>query len=63
VTRVENGSQTTTGRERADHDLVHLVVDNVTGLLKVDRVDNLVVAVVLIAVQVLGLTAVAGAAG
>lgn len=36
-----------------------LVVDNVAGLLKVDRVDDLVVPVVLVSVLVLGLAAVA----
>jgi len=38
---------------------VHFVVDNVTGGAEVDRVDDLVVAVVFVAVEVLGLAAVA----
>lgn len=44
--------------ERGNADGVDLVVDNVAGLLEVDGVDGLVVAVVLVAVRVFGLAAV-----
>jgi len=37
---------------------VHLVVGDVSNLSEIDRVDDLVVAVLLIAVEILGLTAV-----
>lgn len=36
---------------------MHLIVSNVTGVAEVNRVDDFVVAVGLITVQVLGLTA------
>ena len=39
---------------------MHLVVYNMSGLPKVDWVDDLVVSIVLVSVQVLGLSAVAG---
>lgn len=45
--------------KRADNQVVDLVVDNVAVLLKVNGVNDLVVAVFLVAVDVLGLTAVA----
>jgi hypothetical protein len=38
---------------------VHLIVHDVAGLSEVDRVYNLIVAVLLVAVEVWGLTAVA----
>lgn len=37
------------------------IIDNVAGLLKVHRIDDLVVPVILVAVQILGLSSVAGA--
>ena len=59
VTRVENRRETASGREGAYHYIVHLVVDDMAGLLEVDGVDDFVVSVVLVAVEVFGLPAVA----
>lgn len=58
VARVEDGGETHAGLEGAHHDAVHLVVGDVAGLAEVDRVDDLVVAVFLIAVKVFCLPAV-----
>jgi len=41
------------------HDDVHIVVDNVTGLSEVNRIDHFVVAIVLVPIQIFGLTAMA----
>jgi hypothetical protein len=40
---------------------VHVIIDNVTRSLEVDRVDDLVVAVVFVAARVLCLATVTGA--
>lgn len=40
------------------HDTVHLVIYYMTGLPKVDRVDDFIVAILFIAIEILGLTAV-----
>lgn len=58
VARVEDARQAHTGLERCHTYRVDLVVDNVACLLEVDRVDDLIVAVVFVAVRVLCLTAV-----
>jgi len=59
VARVEDGRQTNAGLKRFDNVVMDLVVDNVAVLLEVDRVDDFVVAIFLIAVGILGLPAVA----
>lgn len=59
VTGVEDGCEADAGLEGLDHDAVHFVVGDVAALAKVDGVDDLVVAVGLVAVEVLGLAAVA----
>lgn len=56
---VEDGGETDTGREAADHDVVHFVVDNVAVCTEVDGVDDFVVAVFFVAIEIFGLTAVA----
>ena len=58
MTRIENGCETDTGLQRLDHTEVNLVVNNMASLLVVDRVDDFVVSIILVAVKVLGLTAV-----
>ena len=63
VARVENSRQPHAGLQRLDDAEVNLVVDDVAGLLEVDGVDDLVVAVVFVAVEVLGLPAVAWCEG
>lgn len=57
--RVKDGRQSTSSRQRSDHDSVHLVVDDHASLLVVDRVDGLVVPVVFVPVEILRLTTVA----
>lgn len=59
VAGVEDGRQTTPGRQRSHHDVMHYVVDDGTALLEVDRVDALIHTVDLVAVEVLLLSAVA----
>lgn len=59
VTRVEDGGQPHACGQRAHHDAVHLVVCDVPDLPEVDGVDDFVVAVVFVAVEVFGLSAVA----
>ena len=59
MARVEDGRQAHARLKRLDNQVVEVVIDDVALALVVDRVDDLVVAVVLVAVQVLGLTAVA----
>lgn len=54
---VEDGGETDTRLEGLDYYGVDLVVDYVAVRLEVDRVDNLVVSVILVAVEVLGLAA------
>ncbi|KAG9967275.1 peptidase C14, partial [Aureobasidium melanogenum] len=56
VARVEDGSQSHTGGEILDHDEMHLVVNNVTCLAEVDRVDDFVVAVFFVTVEIFSLT-------
>lgn len=59
MTRIEDGGESHTGLEGCDHDTVHLVVDNVTGRAEIHWIDDLVVAIIFVAVEILGLTAVA----
>ena len=59
VTRVENGRQAHAALQGLDHDPVHLVVCDVANVAEVYRVDDLVVAIILIAIEVLCLTTVA----
>ena len=58
MARVEDSGQTHTRNEILDHDEVHLIVDNVTCLAEIDRVDDLVIAVFLVTVEVFCLTTV-----
>ena len=55
---VEDGRQTDTGLQWLDDVEMDLVVDNVPIGLEVDRVDDLVGAVLFVAVEIRGLTAV-----
>jgi hypothetical protein len=58
VAAVENGGQTDAGLQWLDDVEMDLVVDNVPIGLEVDRVDDLIGAVLFVAVEILGLTAV-----
>ena len=58
VAAVEDGRQTDTGLQWLDDVEMDLVVDNVPIGLEVDRVDDLIGAVLLVPVEVLGLAAV-----
>lgn len=58
VARVEDSGEADAGLEGGHHDAVHFVVDDVAHLAEVDGVDDLVVAVGLVAVQVFGLASV-----
>ncbi|KAK4680595.1 hypothetical protein QC764_0000380 [Podospora pseudoanserina] len=59
VARVENGRQPDTFDQGLHNVEVDLVVHNMAVLLEVDRVNNLIVSILLVAIMVLGLTAVA----
>ena len=37
---------------------MHLVVDNVTGCAEIDGVDDLIVAIIFVAIKIFGLTSV-----
>lgn len=56
---VKDGSQSHTGLEGLHDGIVNLIVDDVAGLLEVNRVDDLIIAVVFIAVGVFGLPTMA----
>lgn len=58
MARVEDGREAHTGQQRPDDDVVDLVVDNVAVVGVVDRIDDLIVAVILVAVKILGLASV-----
>lgn len=59
VARVEDGGEAHTGLQGPHHDAVHLVIGDVARLAEVDGVDDLVVAVFLVAVEVFCLPAMA----
>jgi hypothetical protein len=59
VAGVEDRSEPHAGFQWLDHDPVHLVVDNMSDIAEIDRVDDLVVPVLLVAIEILGLAAVA----
>lgn len=58
VAGIENGGQSDSGLERRNHDTVHLVINNVASSAEVHWVNYFIVAVVLVTVKVLCLTAV-----
>lgn len=58
VAAVEDGRQTDTGLQWLDDGEMDVVVDNVAIGLEVDRVDDLIGAVLFVAVEILGLAAV-----
>lgn len=58
MTAVHNRSKTTSCREGLDHDIVHDIVNNNTCSCVVDRVDGIVVSIVLVAVEISCLTTV-----
>lgn len=58
MARIENGSQANTGLKGSDQAEVYLVVDNVSGLPMINGVDDFIVAIIFIAVEVLGLATV-----
>jgi hypothetical protein len=59
MARVEDGCKPYSARERPYHDAVHFVVCNVSDLAEIDWVDNLIEAVFFVAVEILGLPAMA----
>ena len=59
VARIENSGKTHTGGEGLDHYTVHFVVGYVAGLTEVDRVYHFIIAIRLVALKVLCLSAVA----
>jgi hypothetical protein len=60
TTYIEERCQSAPNGERADHDRVHLVVDDVPGAFEVKREDDLVHPVVLVSVLVRNLRTVTG---
>lgn len=58
VAGVEDGRETNTGQQGLHNVEVDLVVDNVAVLLMIDRVDDFVVAVILVAIEIFRLTSV-----
>jgi hypothetical protein len=58
MARVEDGRQAHAGLEGLHDDVVDLVVDDVAVLFEVDGVDDLVASILLITVEILGLTTV-----
>lgn len=59
MARVKDGCQTHTGLQRSNHDTMHLIISDVACLPEVDGIDNLVIAIVLIAIKILGLSTMA----
>lgn len=60
MTRVEDGGQTNTRSQRSHHDSMHVIVNNMTSGSVVERIDHVIIAIILIAVQIGGTTAVTG---
>lgn len=59
MARVEDTGKAYTWLKRGDHDGVHLIINNVSDLSEIDRVDDFIVTVVLVAIQIFRLTSVA----
>jgi hypothetical protein len=59
VARVEDGSEAHACLEGPDHDSVHFVVCDMAVLAEIDRIDDFVVAVGLVAVEILCLPSMA----
>lgn len=59
MTGVEDGSETDTRLKRFDNHSVDVIVDNMTFGGMIDRVDDFIVPVLLIAVEIFSLTTVA----
>lgn len=59
-THIKDSCEATTGRKRLDHDIVQSVIDDMSRLLEVDRVDNFVVPIRLVSVQIFRLATMAG---
>lgn len=55
---VEDSCEANSGLEGTNHDSVHFVVDDVASGAEVDWVDDFVVAIVFIAIKILGLSTV-----
>jgi hypothetical protein len=58
MARVEDRSEPHAWLQRHDHDSVHLVIDNVSDLAEIHRIDDLIVPVLLIPVEIFGLAPV-----
>lgn len=58
MTRIKDSCQTNTGLQRSHASEVDFVIHNMSSSLVIDRVDDLVVAIVFVTVQILGLTTV-----
>jgi hypothetical protein len=59
MTRVKDGCQANARLQRPDYNMVEFVIDNMAGILVVNRIDALVITIVFIAILVLNLTSVA----
>lgn len=59
VARVKNSCQAHTWLQGFDHASVNFVINNMSHLLVINRVNDLVKAIVFVAVEILGLTTVA----
>jgi len=59
MARIEDGRQPHTRLQWLNHNSVHLVVDNVADLSKINRVDDFIIPVLFIAIKIFCLTSVA----
>lgn len=57
VAGVEDGGKTNARLEGLHHDAMHFVVDDVTSLSEIDRIDDFVVPIVFVAIEILRLAA------
>lgn len=49
MTRVKDGGKTNSGRKRRDHYSVHLIVNDVSVVSEIDRIDGLVISLCILA--------------
>lgn len=59
MTGVKDGRKPNAGLKGSDDAMMYFVVDNVASFAKIDRVDDLIVAVVFVTVEILRLASVA----
>lgn len=58
MTAIKDSSQPTPGRQRLDQQRMQIIIDQVARLLEIQRIDHLIVPIVLVPVQILGLAPV-----